>query len=62
MHTVYPVPKALQPFVSFFYEIKWEQNNYEDLIKEFILPSGMGFMVFQFSGRIHGTIDNREPV
>ncbi|MGP1993022.1 helix-turn-helix domain-containing protein [Zobellia laminariae] len=61
MHTVYPVPKALYPFVSFFYEIKWERKEYEEDIKEFALPSGMGFMVFQFSGRIYGTIGNKEP-
>ncbi|CAZ98698.1 helix-turn-helix domain-containing protein [Zobellia galactanivorans] len=62
MHTAYPPPEALLPFVSFFYEIKWERKDYGEKIEEFILPSGMGFMVFQYSGSIYGrSIGGKKP-
>tara|TARA_R110001583_G_scaffold65184_3_gene188466 strand:- start:47 stop:880 length:834 start_codon:yes stop_codon:yes gene_type:complete len=60
MFTTYPVTKKLQPYVSFYYDIIWERKDYEKDIRETVLPSGKGFMVFQYKGRFRGMIDNEE--
>jgi len=60
MYTLFPVTKRLQPYISFFYEMKWESKAYDNGISEVILPSGKAFMVFQYAGRFRGTIHNQE--
>ena len=60
MFTTYPVTKKLQPYVSFYYDLNWERKDYENDIRETVLPSGKGFMVFQYKGRFRGMMDNEE--
>ncbi|WP_405413037.1 DUF6597 domain-containing transcriptional factor [Maribacter sp. Asnod1-A12] len=60
MLTTHAVTKKLQPYISFFYEILWEQKDYKNNIHETVLPSGKGFMVFQYKGRFRGSINNEE--
>ncbi|MBD0777363.1 AraC family transcriptional regulator [Maribacter sp. ANRC-HE7] len=60
MFTTYPVTKKLQPYVSFYYDIIWERKDYENDIRETVLPSGKGFMVFQHQGRFRGMMDTKE--
>jgi len=60
MFTLFPVTKELQPYVSFFYEMKWESKDYANGISEVILPSGKAFMVFQYAGRFRGSIQDEE--
>jgi len=60
MFTLFPVTKKLQPYISFFYEMKWESKDYDNGIREVILPSGKAFMVFQYEGRFRGTIHDQE--
>tara|TARA_R110000868_G_scaffold87844_2_gene245343 strand:+ start:9199 stop:10041 length:843 start_codon:yes stop_codon:yes gene_type:complete len=60
MFTLFPVTKKLQPYISFFYEMKWESKDYDNGIREVILPSGKAFMVFQYEGRFRGTINEKE--
>jgi len=58
MISTYPPSEALQPYVSFFYDFKWEAKDYDNGIKEYALPSGKGFMVFQNKGRFYGSWGN----
>lgn len=60
MFTTYPVTKKLQPYISFYYDLNWERKDYENDIRETVLPSGKGFMVFQYKGRFRGMMDNEE--
>ena len=60
MFTTYPVTKKLQPYVSFYYDLNWKRKDYENDIRETVLPSGKGFMVFQYKGRFRGMMDNEE--
>jgi len=60
MFTLFPVTKKLQPYISFYYEMKWESKDYDNGIREVILPSGKAFMVFQYEGRFRGTIYGQE--
>lgn len=60
MFNLFPVCEKLQPYISFFYEMKWESKDYENGIREVILASGKAFMVFQYEGRFRGTIFNKE--
>ena len=60
MFTTYPVTKKLQPYVSFYYDLNWERKDYENDIRETVLPSGKGFMVFQYKGRFRGMMDTKE--
>lgn len=60
MFTTYPVTKKLQPYVSFYYDLQWDRKDYEKDIRETVLPSGKGFMVFQYQGRFRGSINNEE--
>ncbi len=57
MFTLFPVTKKLQPYNSFFYDMKWESKDYDNGISEVILPSGKAFMVFQYAGRFKVSID-----
>lgn len=61
MFTLFPVGRKLQPYISFFYEIKWDNKDYRNGIREDILPSGKAFMVFQYAGRFRGAIHGHEP-
>ena len=60
MFTLFPVTKKLQPYISFYYEMKWESKDYDNGIREVILPSGKAFMVFQYEGMFRGTIYGQE--
>jgi AraC-like DNA-binding protein len=40
--------------------MKWESKDYDNGIREVILPSGKAFMVFQYAGRFRGTIHDQE--
>ncbi len=60
MFALHPVCEKLQPYVSFFYEIKWKSKHYDNGIREVVLPSGKAFVVFQYEGRFRGTIFNEE--
>ncbi|MDV7138292.1 helix-turn-helix domain-containing protein [Maribacter sp. TH_r10] len=60
MFTTYPVTKKLQPYVSFYYDLNWKRKDYENDIRETVLPSGKGFMVFQYKGRFRGMMDTKE--
>ncbi|MGB5555905.1 MAG: AraC family transcriptional regulator [Flavobacteriaceae bacterium] len=60
MFNTYPVSKHLRPYVSFFYDFDWDEKDYENGIKELILPSGQGFMVFQTHGRFRGLLGSVE--
>ena len=60
MLTTYEPHISLQPYITHLYSIKWERSNYTDGITEMSLPSGTGFMVFQFTGRFKGSIYDKE--
>jgi AraC-like DNA-binding protein len=52
MYTPYPPPKVLEPYVGFFFTIKWERKKNEPAIKELALPMAVGISGFQSIGRI----------
>ncbi|WP_423999459.1 DUF6597 domain-containing transcriptional factor [Maribacter sp. IgM3_T14_3] len=60
MFELHPVCEKLQPYISFYYEMKWERKDYNNGIHEVVLPSGKAFMVFQYEGRFRGIIFNQE--
>ena len=60
MFELQPVCEKLQPYISFYYEMKWESKDYDNGIREVVLPSGKAFMVFQYEGRFRGSIFNEE--
>lgn len=57
---IYKHQKALNPFISHIFSIRFEKKPQDKIINEFILPSGHCLMAFQYVGRYKIVSDNKE--
>lgn len=60
MLKTYPPSKILQPYIAFFYTLKCQKSDYDNIISEFCLPSGFGLMGFHFCGSFYIVQKNQE--
>lgn len=53
MFQTYVPSKILQPYNAFYYTIRCQKSDYDNIISEYNLPSGFGHMGFHFYGSFY---------
>lgn len=62
MFETYNPSKILQPYIAFYYTLKCQKSDYDNIISEFCLPSGFGHMGFHLSGSFYIVQKNEKQI
>lgn len=58
MFKTYPSSKILEPYIAFFYTVKWQKKDYDKNFSELGLPSGYCILGFHSKGQCFVALEN----